>query len=67
MTAGQQRYGAKKEQLLTRIDCLIGELTQLRQTGPAENIPCLITLLEACLKELSVLRQTSNCHRRRHE
>ncbi len=67
MIAEHQQYYAEKEQLLTRIDCLIRELTQLRQTGPAKCIPCLTNLLEACLKELSALQKTSTCRRRRHK
>jgi len=67
MTTEQQRYYAEKEQLLARTDCLIRELAQLQQTGPTECILCPTNQLVERLKELSALRQTSACRRRRYE
>jgi hypothetical protein len=57
---------AKKAQLLTTIERLIGELEQLRQTGQKERIAIATNQLEKSLKELSALRQAKAiCSRRR--
>lgn len=59
-------YYAEKEQLLTKIDCLIRELEQLRQTGQKKRISIVADHLEISLRQLFALRQTNAiCNRRR--
>ncbi len=52
-------YYAQKEQLLAKIDSLIRELEQLRQSGQKECILAVTNLLEKRLLELTALRQAT--------